>query len=66
MVILMKKTNFKEFIYGDLVESLWTGEIFKLIVSIDIKRNIVKAININSDSASVIELRVSDIIKIIK
>lgn len=65
-MILMKKTNFKEFIYGDLVESLWTGEIFKLIGSIDIKRNIVKAININSDSASVIELRVSDIIKIIK
>lgn len=65
-MILMKKINFKEFIYGDLVESLWTGEIFKLIGSIDIKRNTVKAININYDSASVIELRVSDIIKILK
>ncbi len=62
----MKRANFKQFTYGDLVESLWTGEIFKLIDSIDIKRNTVKAIKINSDSANVIELRVSDIIKFIK
>ena len=62
----MKRANFKQFTYGDLVESLWTGEIFKLIDSIDIKRNTVKAIKINSDSTSVIELRVSDIIKFIK